>query len=61
MPQNEAATTNESTHQNHRLRTDNSPSRWGGGGLNAFYLRQIFALNSVVVKTQNCLARMEAS
>ena len=25
---------------------------WGGGGLNAFYWRQIFALDSVVVKTQ---------
>ena len=31
------------------------------GGLNAFYRRQIFALGSVVVKTQNCLARIEAS
>ena len=29
--------------------------------LNAFYWRQIFALGSVNVKTQNCLARMEAS
>ena len=48
---------------NHRLRTDNSLSYpgGGGGGLNAFYWRQIFALDSVVVKTQNCLARMEAS
>ena len=31
------------------------------GGLNAFYWRQIFALDSVVVETQNCLARMEVS
>ena len=35
--------------------------RGGGGGLNAFYWNQIFALDSVVVKTQKCLARMEAS
>ena len=28
---------------------------------NAFYWYQIFALDSVAVKTQNCLARMEAS
>ena len=33
----------------------------GGGGLNAFYWRQIFALDSVVVNTKKCLARMEAS
>ena len=30
-----------------------------GGGLNVFYWYQIFALDSVGVKTQNCLARME--
>ena len=34
---------------------------YGGGGLNAFYWRQIFALDSVVVKSQRCLAHMEAS
>ena len=34
----------------HRLRTDSGLS--GGGGLNAFYWRQILALDSVVVKTQ---------
>ena len=45
--------------QNHRLRTDSSLSHCGG--LNAFYWRQIFALDSVVVKTQNGLACMEAS
>ena len=33
----------------------------GEGGLNVFYLYQLFALDSVVVKTQTCLARMEAS
>ena len=33
----------------------------GGGGLNAFYLRLVFSLDYVVVKTQPCLARMEAS
>ena len=33
----------------------------GGGGLNAFYCRQIFALDSVVVKAQTCLARSETS
>ena len=31
------------------------------GDLNAFYLYQILALDSVVVKTQNFYARMEAS
>ena len=37
--------------QNHRLRTDSSLSHWGGGGgLNAFYWYQIFALDSAVVK-----------
>ena len=37
--------------QNHRLRTDSSLShRGGGGGLNAFYWYQIFALNSAVVE-----------
>ena len=30
-------------------------------GLNAFYWYQIFALDSVVVKTQNCLARREVA
>ena len=39
--------------QNHRLRTDSSLShRVGGGGLNAFYGYQIFALDSVVVEVQ---------
>ena len=33
----------------------------GGGGLNVFYWCQIFTLDLVVVKTQNCLAPMEAS
>ena len=33
----------------------------GGGGLNVFYWYQIFTLDLVVVKTQNCLAPMEAS
>ena len=32
----------------------------GGGGLNAFYWYQIFALDSVAVQTKNCLACMEA-
>ena len=31
----------------------------GGGGLNAFYWYQIVALDSVVVETQKCLARIE--
>ena len=34
------------------------PSGGGGGGLNAFYWYQILALDSVVVKAQNCLTRM---
>ena len=46
--------------QNHLLRTDSSLSHWGGG-LNAFYWRQIFALDYVVTNTLNCLACMEAS
>ena len=29
--------------------------------LNAFYWYQLFALDSVVVKAQNCLARKKAS
>ena len=55
-------TMNQQQQQNHRLRTDSSLSRWGGGGgLNAFYWFQTFALDSVVSKAQNCFARMEAS
>ena len=38
--------------QNHRLRTDSILSH-RGGDLNAFYWRQIVALDSVVVNTQN--------
>ena len=40
--------------QNHRLRTDSSLSHrgGGGGGLNAFYWYQIFALDSAVVEVQ---------
>ena len=37
------------------------PGGGGGGGLKVYYWRQIFALDSVVVKTQTCLARLEAS
>ena len=41
----------KSTTTNHRLRTDSSLShRGGGGGLNAFYWYQIFALDSAVVE-----------
>ena len=53
------ATTMNKQQQNHRLRTD-SRLRYRGG-LKAFYWRQIFALGSVVVKTQKCLARKEVS
>ena len=35
-------------------------SATGGKGLNAIHLHQIFALDSVVVKTQNGVARMDA-
>ena len=39
--------------QNHRLRTDRSLSHRGwGGGLNAFYWYQIFALDSAVAEVQ---------
>ena len=44
----------------HRLRIDSSLSYWRGC-LNAFYWRKIFALDSVVVNTQPCLAHIEAS
>ena len=44
--------------QNHRIRTDNSLSQ---RGLKCILLVQNFTLDSLVVKTQNCLARMEAS
>ena len=38
--------------QNHRFRTDSSRCHGsGGGGVNAFYWRQIFALDYVVVNT----------
>ena len=47
--------------QNQSLRTKSSLSYRGGGGFKAFYWRQIFVLDPVVVKTQNCLDRMEAS
>ena len=42
--------------QNHCLRMDSGLSHWG---LKCFYWYQIVALDSVVIKTQNCLARME--
>ena len=38
--------------QNHRLMTNSCLSYEGGGGLKAFYWCQIFALDSVVFKTQ---------
>ena len=38
--------------QNHLLRTDSSLSHRGGGGLNALYWYQIFALDSAVVEVQ---------
>ena len=48
--------------QNHRLRTDGILS-YGSGGLNAFYWRQIVAIDSVVVVEiqKKRLAHMEAS
>ena len=53
-------TMDQQQQQNHRLRTESSLSHQGlgWGGLNAFYWYQSFALDSVDVKTQNCLARM---
>ena len=38
----------ESTFQNHRLRTNKWPKLPGGGGLNSFYRRKIFALDSTL-------------
>ena len=50
------ALNNKSTTTEHRIRTDSSLSyRGGGGGLKWIYWRQIFALDSAGVKTQNCL------
>ena len=43
-------TTNQQQQQNHCLRTGGSLSH--RGGLNAFYWRQISAIESVVVKTK---------
>ena len=57
-------TTDQQQQKNHRLKTDISLSNrggGGGGGLNAFYWYQIFAQDSVVVKAQNCLVRIEVS
>ena len=48
------STTNQQQH-NHCLRRDSSQS-CGGGGLNAFYWYQIFAIDSVVVKAQKVLS-----
>ena len=45
---------NESTKTEPTLRTDSSLShRGGGGGLDASYWYQIFALDSIVVKAQD--------
>ena len=41
-------------------RTANSATGGGGGGLNAFYWHQIFALCPVVVKHRICSLRIEA-
>ena len=48
----EAHQTTDQQQQNQRLRRASRLSHWGrgGGGLNAFYWYQIFALDSVVVK-----------
>ena len=65
-PQNQrdAHQTTDQQKQKHRLRTDSNLSHreggWGGGGVNAFYWYQIFALESVVVKAQNCVARIKS-
>ena len=45
LTNNGAAITKNKQQQSHRLRMDNSLSYWGeGGGVNAFYWYQIFAL-----------------
>ena len=49
-PQTTGGTNKYQQQQNHHFRTDSSLI-YQGDGLNAFYWRQIFALNSVVVKT----------
>ena len=48
------ALNNKSTTTEHRIRTDSSLS-YRGGGLKWINWRQIFALDSAGVKTQNCL------
>ena len=48
--------TKSQQQQNYRLRTDSSLIHGGGGGLNAFYWYQIFALDSAVVKVQEMLS-----
>ena len=55
----EAHQTTCQQQQNHRLKMDTSLSQRGGGGLNAFYWYQLFGLDYVSVKTQNCYG-MEA-
>ena len=49
----EHKTINQQQH-NYRIRTDSSLSYWGGGGggVNAFYWRQIFTLDSAIVNTR---------
>ena len=37
------------------------PTGGGGGGLNVFYWHKIFALDSVVVEKQNCLANPDST
>ena len=65
LPQTMGSTLNNlSTRKYPCLRMDSSLSHrggGGGGGLNAFNWCHILALDSVVVKIQNCLACMEAS
>ena len=52
----ESHTGSNNQQHNHRLRTDISQSHWsGGGGFNAFYWYQIFALDTAVVEAQNML------
>ena len=59
-PHTLGATMNQQ-QQHHRLRTDSSLSHWGGGGLSAFYWYQIFAIDSVRVRTQKLFSSHGAS
>ena len=48
-------------NNNNKTTTLEGTAAFATGGLNDIYWYQIFALDYIAVKTQNCLARIEAS